>query len=191
MDFIEVYDNILQPADCKNIIKYFDELKQHNLVFNRQELNEGLAHEKQDEMCFLFELDTFYLDKTHPIIRIIFDKVGSCYKEYISKYSILAKSVKHGLVSVKIQKTEPGGGYHTWHYENEGRTASSRFLTFMVYLNTVPIAGETEFIYQRRRVNPVEGRIVLWPAGFTHTHRGNPPISNDKYAITGWIEFLE
>lgn len=26
-------------------------------------------------------------------------------------------------------------------------------------------------------------------AGFTHTHRGNPPISGTKYIITGWVEF--
>lgn len=191
MDFIEVYDNVLQPAECKEIIKYFNEMKKHNLVFSRQELNEGHAHEKQDEACFLFEPDTFYLDKTHPIIRSVLDKVASCYKQYSSKYSIIAKSLKHGVISTKVQKTEPGGGYHAWHYENEGRLASGRFLAFMVYLNTVAVAGETEFLYQRKRVNPVEGRVVIWPAAFTHTHRGNPPISGDKYIVTGWIEFLE
>jgi hypothetical protein len=61
----------------------------------------------------------------------------------------------------------------------------------MIYLNTIPIGGETEFLYQNTRVNPVEGRIVIWPAGFTHTHRGNQPIGKEKYAITGWVEFFE
>ena len=27
----------------------------------------------------------------------------------------------------------------------------------------------------------------IFPAGFMHTHRGNPPISNDKYILTGWF----
>jgi len=26
-------------------------------------------------------------------------------------------------------------------------------------------------------------------AAFTHTHRGNPPLSNAKYIVTGWTEF--
>jgi len=24
---------------------------------------------------------------------------------------------------------------------------------------------------------------------FTHTHRGNPPLSNTKYIMTGWLEY--
>ena len=39
------------------------------------------------------------------------------------------------------------------------------------------------------RVKPKQGTLVIWPAAFTHTHRGNPPLSNDKYIVTGWTEF--
>jgi len=31
--------------------------------------------------------------------------------------------------------------------------------------------------------------MLVWPSQFTHIHRGNPPLSNDKYIITGWIEY--
>jgi len=27
----------------------------------------------------------------------------------------------------------------------------------------------------------------VWPAGFTHVHRGNPPLKNKKYVISGWL----
>jgi hypothetical protein len=59
----------------------------------------------------------------------------------------------------------------------------------MLYLNDVEDGGETEFLYQRMRVKPKQGTLLIWPAGFTHTHRGNPPLSNNKYVITGWSEF--
>jgi hypothetical protein len=49
--------------------------------------------------------------------------------------------------------------------------------------------GETEFLYQHMRVKPEQGTLVIWPAAFTHTHRGNPPLSNEKYIVTGWTEF--
>ena len=58
-----------------------------------------------------------------------------------------------------------------------------------MYLNDVEEGGETEFLYQSRRVKPKRGRLAIWPAQFTHMHRGNPPLSGDKYVITGWVEY--
>ena len=62
----------------------------------------------------------------------------------------------------------------------------------MLYLNTLPEEsnGETEFLYQQRRINPVENTMVLWPAAFTHSHRGNPVYGNAaKYIVTGWFYY--
>jgi quercetin dioxygenase-like cupin family protein len=59
----------------------------------------------------------------------------------------------------------------------------------MFYLNDVDEGGETEFYYQQQKVKPVKGRMVIAPAGFTHTHRGNKPESNDKYILTSWVLF--
>ena len=50
-------------------------------------------------------------------------------------------------------------------------------------------AGETEFLYQRRRIEPRTGSLLLAPAAFTHTHRGNTPAQGDKYIATSWILF--
>jgi len=58
----------------------------------------------------------------------------------------------------------------------------------MLYLNTVSEGGETEFLYLHRRIKPLQGRLLIFPASFTHTHRGNPPLSGDKYILTSWLE---
>jgi hypothetical protein len=50
--------------------------------------------------------------------------------------------------------------------------------------------GETEFLYLSQRVKPKTGRLVIFPSGYVHTHRGNPPLSGEKYIMTGWIEFM-
>lgn len=85
------------------------------------------------------------------------------------------------------------GGYPYWHSEvypqPPHNDALHRILLFMFYLNDVTEGGETDFFYQQRSVTPVEGRLVIAPAYFTHTHRGNVPQSGDKYVLTSWILF--
>ena len=98
-----------------------------------------------------------------------------------------------GLRSIqqKLQYTPIGGGYHIWHYENDAMSVASRILTWTIYLNDVEEGGETEFLYQHKRVKAEKGNILIFPASFTHTHRGNPPISGDKYILTGWWNLFE
>ena len=111
-----------------------------------------------------------------------------CWDVYASKYSAV-KSMNLELYYSKIQKTLPGGGYHVWHCERNSILTGTKAFAFMVYLNDVEEGGETEFLYQRMRIKPTRGTVVIWPADWTHTHRGNPPLSGVKYIYTGWIEY--
>ncbi|WP_088329544.1 2OG-Fe(II) oxygenase [Lacimicrobium sp. SS2-24] len=85
------------------------------------------------------------------------------------------------------------GGYPYWHSEvypqAEHNDALHRILLFMYYLNDVEQGGETDFYYQDLSVRPKRGRMVIAPAYFTHTHRGQVPVSNDKYILTSWVLF--
>jgi hypothetical protein len=97
---------------------------------------------------------------------------------------------------INIQKYDAGkGGYFSWHSELGIRKDDincdllHRALFFVYYLNDVDVGGETELFYQKEKVAPRTGRLILAPAGFTHTHRGNTPESNDKYILTSWIMY--
>ena len=98
------------------------------------------------------------------------------------------------LGSVNMQRyTKKQGGYFHWHSENyphprdPNQDSLHRTLLWMVYLNDVEQGGETEFYFQNIKSKPKQGTLVIAPAGFTHTHRGNMPLSNDKYIFTSWI----
>ena len=112
-----------------------------------------------------------------------------CYPEYVNKYAVLQDMPHHQIYHVKVQKTKPTGGYHVWHCESADAISGRRVLVYTIYLNTIEEGGETEFLYYPRRVKAELGKLVLFPPGFTHTHRGNPPISGTKYIVTGWLEF--
>jgi hypothetical protein len=191
LNFIEIYHNAISSEECGNIIQYFEQMRANNLVFSRQELHDGELHQKNDESIFLTQPETYLLHQTHPILRLLVNSIHDCYNQYAKKFSILKESKLHGIHSIKLQKTEIGGGYHKWHYENNGASEASRFLAFTVYLNNVEEGGETEYLYQSLRVPCKQGTVAIWPAAFTHPHRGNPPLSNQKYIATGWIQFFE
>jgi hypothetical protein len=95
---------------------------------------------------------------------------------------------------LNVQKyLQSSGGYHHWHSEIYPQNASAeslhRVLLFQFYLNDVAEGGETEFFYQQRRIEARQGRLIIAPAGFTHTHKGHVARSGDKYIATSWILF--
>ena len=102
------------------------------------------------------------------------------------------------LDGINMQHYSQGqGGYHHWHSEqfpqtqknNQEQLALHRVLLWIVYLNDVNEGGETEFYHQQVSVKPKQGELILAPCGFTHTHRGGIPISNDKYILTSWVMY--
>lgn len=189
-DFIGVFDGVNTPKECQKAIQHFELLKSRNLVHSRQQLSDGPTFEKHDETAFLLEDDVLELTWGQPMMDVFVDAVWKCYKEYADKYSILSTAEKHGMVSIRLQKTVVGGGYHRWHFEQAASAVSRRMMAWILYLNDVEEGGETEFLYQSKRVASKTGRLLMFPAGFTHTHRGNPPLSGEKYILTGWLEFL-
>ncbi|RUO63788.1 2OG-Fe(II) oxygenase [Pseudidiomarina insulisalsae] len=96
------------------------------------------------------------------------------------------------LGPIQAQKYLQGkGNYNYWHCEvfpEKGSVeALHRSLLFMFYLNDVKEGGSTDFYYQNRSISPRQGRMVIAPGYFTHTHRGSVPLSGDKYILTSWI----
>jgi hypothetical protein len=96
--------------------------------------------------------------------------------------------------AINLQRYTAGqGGYPYWHCELYPRDASAetlhRHVLWTIYLNDGFSAGETEFLYQQRKILPAAGDLLIAPAAFTHTHRGNRPEGGDKYIATSWILF--
>ena len=189
-NFISNWDNVLTSKECKDIIDYFNNLKQLGLTQDRSSQSSNRYVKEDESITSLIHPEVFNFPSTHPINRLVLEKVIYHYEMYAKEYCALQISGKNIYYS-KIQYTKPGQGYHIWHAESEQLLTASRVAVFTLYLNTVELGGETEFLHQGVRVEAVEGRLSIFPAAFTHAHRGNPPLSGDKYIITGWIEFAE
>ena len=187
-DHIRILDGVLDHAICDDCIDIFDDLEHRGLCHTRRELGKHYG-QMSDTSMYWTEMDAMIHRPMQDIGDWIHNEVIESWQ---IKYPIIDSGQYQGLYNaqMKMQKTRPGEGYHNWHFEG-GSTAYDRnsILAWMVYLNDVEEGGETEWLYQSRRVEPKMGRLVFCPAYFTHTHRGQTPISNDKYIITSMFGF--
>lgn len=125
------------------------------------------------------------------VFRYLKNLTAVCH-QYVEKYRASAALDGWGIAeNVSIQHYEPGGGYKGWHCERWGKDMpfAARHLVFMTYLCDVSDAGGTEFLYQRLTVQPRKGLTLIWPADWTHFHRGVVSPTEHKYIVTGWFSF--
>ena len=187
-NFIGIYENAFTKEYCDSVIMYFNDAEKAGLTSNRQQ-DENVSKLKKDDLK-LHAHSATNLNYATPLIDAFSNTFwGEIYPMYASNFAVLKDFAQHNNYSFKVQKTGIGQGYHVWHSEIDSKHSGSRLLVWTLYLNDVEEGGETEFLYYPKRIKPKTGTLILWPAGFTHTHRGNPPLSNTKYIVTGWVEF--
>jgi len=113
--------------------------------------------------------------------------------QYKKKFPMCDSYSPWGIVDdTNLQYYPPGGGYKNWHTErcSAKEPQASRHMVFMTYLNDVRDEGETEFYHQKIKIRPQKGLTLIWPADWTHTHRGIVSKSQEKYILTGWYNFI-
>ena len=128
----------------------------------------------------------------HPTVHQYFDELQKVVNKYTNAFPFSEYSRFSMREPMQIQWYPKGGGFKVWHSEriNCNIEQIRRHLVFMTYLNDVTDAGETEWYYQKKKIQPKKGLSVIWPPDFTHTHRGIPSPTQEKYIVTGWFNFI-
>ena len=133
------------------------------------------------------------IQKWVPINSDLYQKIGAVKKTMLASYLDEFPYAYRGNLELesketKIQRTDPkGGGFHNFHAEQSHYKNCRRVLVWTLYLNDIPEGeGETEFLYEKIRVQPKKGLGLVFPAGWQWQHRGNPVHTTSKYISTGW-----
>ena len=89
-----------------------------------------------------------------------------------------------------LQHYAPGEGFKRWHCDwtigDEATEPVHRVLAWILYCNDVDEAG-TEFHWQAHHEPAERGKLVIFPAGPSHIHRGRVTNAASKLIATGWI----
>ena len=184
--FIGIYDDSLSESFCKDVVDYFDKMSNAGFVCHSVVNGEFETRSERDDryMHLPGSLSVETLPTGWP--QHYFDKLNTCLSDYCSMFSIQENLTSWNF---KIHSVDVGQGYHIFHREYQKPENTDRVLVYMTYLNTPEAGGETEFLFQHNRCEPKLGRTLIWPAYFTHLHRGNPVLKGRKVYLTGWFNY--
>ena len=171
-NFIGRQRNFLSTDQCENLIDAMFDKRLHDGVITEHDT------ERSDSAIFIRD-DT-------PLFKEINKKLFKSLGQYNINY-YLADTSFYKNREIKIQVSEDGGGFHQWHSE-WGKGASLREIVWMVYLNDDFEGGHTEFKFINHSEKPETGKLLFFPAGYTHYHRASPELKGQKYILTGWFE---
>ena len=189
-DFIGIYDGYVDKELCFLIQEWFDVMHDQKMTITSKEESGITKINRNDELTFLPPINATMesLAMSIPLTSAYFKDLKKIINLYKDEYGIRYPLQIH---TFKVHKVEEGQGYHEFHAERTNIVTAYRELAFMTYLESPEEGGETEFLHQKFRSIPKQGRTLIWPAGFTHTHRGGLVLKGRKLYITGWIELLE
>ena len=164
-NFIGLYDNYISEDECDKAIKLFDQQKKFQKTLDRKAFENAMAVEKKDMQYFASSgnLDVWWAELKSLVVN--FDQAFKHYIQETGAEGVYDNKEFH-FTQLKLQKTLPTEGYHVWHIEHCKGFDNEHF---------------------SKRIKPKKGRIVIWPAGFPYVHRGNTPLSGEKYILTSWM----
>ncbi len=184
-DFIGSW--IIKPTSlCNELINYFEENKDKQ---KKGVSISGLNTDTKDSMDLTIKPKEILLPG-NEIFKVYFDQLFLCQRDYVEQWPFI-KTISHKfeIGSFNLQRYLPGQHFKKIHTERCGISSFHRIFAFMTYLNDVPEGGSTFFTHYDLEIQPRQGLTLLWPAEWTHAHRGNILRKGSKYIITGWLNF--
>ena len=181
--FVGIFPNVINDDWCFEFLKWFNKISEQGLTKSSIEVSSLSEIDRKDEVINIpsgLTLDCF----PTGMMKSFWQNISECYKIYHNEYSIDQPTTAYEF---KVHRVNPTGGYHVWHHEHTPLTPY-RILVWHLTIEACEEGGETEFLHQSIRLEPKVGQLVIWPAGFTHKHRGNPPLKGQKTYLTGWFE---
>ena len=171
----------------------FDEIVSHfELNQNQQKkgaTGPGIFSADKDSIDMTIKPKNIQLPENN-IFKIYFENLFECYKDYINQWPFLEEVAQNlEIGAFNIQRYKSGQHYKRIHTERCSIGNLHRLFAFMTYLNDVEEGGSTYFSHYDIDIQPQKGLTLLWPAEWTHAHRGNILKSGSKYILTGWFNF--
>jgi len=170
MNFTLIKDNFLNQEQCAFIINYFK---------NRVSIE---THENGINYAM-------FNDQDYINLNFLKEKISSMCSKYVETFKEIEYIAdKWALNEFRFKMFKPGNYFQKWHSENSLKSPN-RILSFMIYLSEHNCG--TEF-FDKTVIKSNLGKAIIFPAYFTHTHRGQVcPENKERFLLTGYANFIK
>ena len=179
-NFISTFDNVLSIEECKQIIYEFEDSKEKQVEGKVGNDKIKIGTKKSTDITYSFRDNSLTTEIISKSLRKYVNVYTNQYPElnrYVSSWSTYDY--------YNVQRYKPQEGYFKPHCEVVDIKSSSRILVWMFYLNSLENGG-TLFPRYEIGIRAIQGRLVIWPAYWTHIHKGQISQTQTKYISTGW-----
>ena len=180
---------IEDPSLCDELIAYFEA--------NKGKQKQGTLTGGKHDIEAKNSIDLTVLPKEIALpenrcLQSYFEYLFDFYSDYSQQWPFLKTLVqKIEIGRFNIQRYEKNQHFQRIHTERDSITNLHRLFAWMTYLNDVTPedGGSTIFTHYGLELQPQKGQTLIWPAEWTHAHKGSILKNNSKYIITGWMHF--
>tara|TARA_B100002019_G_scaffold168039_1_gene145327 strand:- start:226 stop:831 length:606 start_codon:yes stop_codon:yes gene_type:complete len=184
-DFILEIKELIPKNECDKVIEKFESCgrKQEGRIGELGRVDHKIK--KSTDAFFIFKKDD------DLGISVINEYLPIGIKKYTERHPFITTIASWDIdYYYKIQRYYPNEGFFELHCENTS-CKSKRMLAWMIYLNDVTDDGYTEFPSQGKKYQPRAGTMLIWPAFYTHPHKGVASKTQTKYIATGWCDYSD
>jgi hypothetical protein len=179
-DLIFVCDDSLDSKTCDLLISTFE---------SNPNLHERIDNDKKPNFTQVnLTTNSKMNDEVESVHNLLISKTIKHRDEY---YEFVDKRVfpkKHSFEQFRIKKyNNDGNDLFDTHVDVQDYSSARRFLTFMWYLNDVETGGRT--VFHNLQIEPKAGRLIIFPPLWMFPHRGESPISNEKYILHTYLHY--
>ena len=167
------FENALSDNCCDALIEFFENNTKHHERLDK----DGAPNFTQLRVPrAAFELE--------EEVRTAFLNIHGMYRDQFPFVPAL-----NAFEQPRIKKYTAGGtDRFDQHVDVVDHVSARRALAIQFYLNTVSNGGRT--LFEEKAVLPIKGNAFAFPPMWTYPHRGEAPMSNDKYILTTYVHYI-
>ena len=195
MKLIGSYHNSGFEAVADGVMAFFDkrtDLQQKGIAFNTAAPSSGSQGKISTDIS-LVSIDTSD-PEAFALSQVIVRGVNAGLEKYLAERPLLKDCCPEKSLFINpifnLQRYAPNEGFKQWHCDwtisNEATEPMYRVLAWILYCNDIDSAG-TEFYWQQHHEEATRGKLLIFPAGLSHIHKGRVSNTSTKTIATGWI----